>query len=558
MINDPMHDGGPSDKDAPSPASETASGRGSEVTLVEQGEGLEEMTFDQLPEPLREAMARAGWTSLMPVQAKSMPIMFAGHDLMVQSRTGSGKTGAFVLPILERIDPNLAATQALVLVPTRELARQVAHEAEVLSGNRARVVAVYGGVAFGKQVEGFKAGAHIVVGTPGRILDHLLRRNMSLQELRVLVFDEADRMLSIGFYPDMKQVQKYLPKRRVNTFMFSATYPPFVLRLAGEFMHKPRMLSLSSKQVHVAEVQHVIYEVPRMGRERSLMRVIEMENPTSAFIFCNTKAQVEYVSTVLSNFGYDADGLTGDLSQSRRERIIDRVREGSLRLLVSTDVAARGIDIHDLSHVIMYEPPEDPESYIHRAGRTGRAGATGEVITLVDVIQKLEMQRHARRFSIDMVERPLPTDEDVRAVASERVTALLEANLRARPPLRQERMMRFMPLAQELGKNEEELALIAMLLDDYYQQTLHAQPELPARSQPSAMPAEPRGRERQEDRGGRERREDRGTRDSQGDQGPAGEGGERKKRRPRRRRKRSPGEGGQSEGGSLSGQGGES
>jgi len=497
------------------------------VEPEELEEGLAEMTMDSLPELLREAMARAGWTTLMPVQAKSMPIMRAGHDLMVQSRTGSGKTGAFILPILERMDPELASTQALVLVPTRELARQVAQDAETLSGGRARVVAVYGGVSFTRQLEGFKAGAHLVVGTPGRILDHLIRRNLTLQDLRVLVFDEADRMLSIGFYPDMKQVQRYLPKRRVNTFMFSATYPPFVLRLAGEFMHKQRMLSLSSKQMHVAEVQHVIYEVPRMGRERSLMRIIEAVTPTSAFIFCNTKAQVEYVSTVLANFGYDADGLTGDLSQSRRERIMDRVRQGSLRLLVSTDVAARGIDIPDLSHVFMYEPPEDPESYVHRAGRTGRAGASGEVITLVDVIQKLEFERLAKRYSLDFLERSLPTDEDIRVVVSERVTALLEANLRERPPLRQERMMRFMPLAQELGHNEEELALIAMLLDDYYQRTLHAPPELPGMRQPA-----PRSESRPESRPEQE-------------PGQAQPDGRKKRRRPRRKRKPGQDSGGQ-------------
>ncbi len=521
MNQDPINDGAtPKEGEEPLTEESIKNGGVSAITQVEADEGLEEMTLEKLPPLLLEALSRAGWNGLMPVQAKSMPIMMRGYDLMVQSRTGSGKTGAFILPIMERIDPSQATTQALVLVPTRELARQVAQEAETLVGNRARVVAVYGGVSFGKQIEGFKAGAHIVVGTPGRILDHLLRQNLSLQDLRTLVFDEADRMLSIGFYPDMKQVQRYLPKRRVNTFMFSATYPPFVMRLAGEFMHKPRMLSLSGKQVHVAEVQHVIYEVPRMGRERCLMRIIEMENPASAFIFCNTKAQVEYVSTVLANFGYDADGLSGDLSQNKRERILDRVRAGSLRLLVSTDVAARGIDIHDLSHVIMYEPPEDPESYIHRAGRTGRAGASGEVITLVDVIQKLEMQRLAKRFSIDLVERPLPTDENVQAVATERVTALLESTLRARPPLRQERMMRFMPLAQELGKNEEELALIAMLLDDYYQQTLHSPPALPdirqatPRSEPQAEP----------------------------EQASTREGGEHKKRRrPRNKRKKNPG-----------------
>lgn len=227
-----------------------------------------------------------------------------------------------------------------------------------------------------------------------------------------------------------------------------------------------------------------------MGRERALMRLIEMENPASAIIFCNTKAQVEFLAEVLRNFGYDAEGLTGDLSQNRREQLMAKARAGRLRFLVATDVAARGIDIPDLSHVIQYEPPEDPESYIHRAGRTGRAGASGEAITLVDVIQKLELERLARKFQIEFQCRPLPTDEDVQQLMIERQTTLLEAEYRGRPAIKRERIRRFLPLAKELAASEDSLALLAMLLDDNYQASLHSALELPD-EMPEPMP-EPR------------------------------------------------------------------
>ncbi len=440
-----------------------------------------EVRYEDLPENWRAAMLRAGWTSLMPVQAKAMPYVMAGRDLMVQSRTGSGKTGAFIMPILERINPLLNACQALVLVPTRELALQVSQEAAVLAGERgARITAVYGGVGYGAQLEALRQGAHLVVGTPGRVLDHLLRRSLTLDKLQILVFDEADRLLSMGFYPDMREVQRYLPERKVDTFMFSATFPPRVKSLAQQFMHQPDFLGLSSDNVHVVETEHVFYTVPGMDKDRSLVRIIEIENPDSAIIFCNTKAKVQYVSVVLQRFGYDADELSADLSQQEREAVLARVRAGSLRFLVATDVAARGIDIPELSHVIQYEPPEDMELYIHRAGRTGRAGASGEAISLVDVVERNKLRRIARHYQIDLQERPLPTDADVARVVAERATVLLETKLRTRDKLQAERMRRFVPLAQSLSQSEEGLALLAMLLDDEYQQATHTPPPLPA------------------------------------------------------------------------------
>ncbi len=473
-----------------------------DTNVVEPENALPEVRAEDLPENWRAAMARAGWTNLMPVQAKAMPYIMAGRDLMVQARTGSGKTGAFVMPILERINPLQASCQALILVPTRELAQQVANEAVILTGDTGvNAVAVYGGSSYKVQLDAFRKGAHLVVGTPGRILDHLLRRTLSLDNLQILVFDEADRLLSMGFYPDMRQLQTYLPQRRVDSFMFSATFPPTVQSLARQFLHEPDFLSLSKDNLSVAETEHVYYTVPALEKDRALVRLIEVENPASAFIFCNTKVRVTYVTTVLRRFGYDADELSSDLEQKAREKVMDRVRQGKLRLLVTTDVAARGIDVPELSHVVQYEVPEDPELYIHRAGRTGRAGATGVAITLVgDFSEQVKLKRIRDKFGVDLEERPLPTDEDVTELVAERLTAVLESDLRQRDILQKERLHRFLSLAKTLGESLEGQSLIAMLLDDIYQQTLKAA------TVPSEPTQRPEKQERKEEKRGRRSR----------------------------------------------------
>ncbi|MBU4225682.1 MAG: DEAD/DEAH box helicase [Chloroflexi bacterium] len=439
----------------------------------------------------------------MPVQARTIPYLLAGREMMVQARTGSGKTGAFLLPMLERLDPARPHCQALILVPTRELARQVGREAETLCGEAGlRSVAVYGGVAYGAQIEALEGGAHIVVGTPGRVLDHLLKRTLSLKHLRMLVFDEADRMLSMGFYPDMKQIQSHLPERPINTSMFSATFPAYVMRTAREFMRAPEFISLSRDHVHVTDTEHVYYAIPGMDKDRTLVRLIEIENPAAAIIFCNTKSRVHYVTVVLQRFGYDADELSADLSQADRERVLERVRRGTLRFLVATDVAARGLDIPELSHVFQYETPEDTEGYIHRAGRTGRAGASGVAISLTNNAEKFALQRIARHYAMDLQERCLPSDADVEAVVAERVTTLLEARLRGRDKLQTERSQRFAPLARSLIENEDELPILTMLLDDYYQQMLHAPLPQPSESPTSADAQHPSTGFRQAQPGG--------------------------------------------------------
>ena len=448
--------------------------------IVEPEDALPEVTIENLTGRMQQACTRAGWTKLLPVQARSIPYLLAGRNLMVQSQTGSGKTGAFILPILERIDPAKKACQALILVPTRELALQVSREAELLGGDEdIRTVVVYGGVKYGPQLEGFRQGAQLVVGTPGRILDHLIKGALSLEELEILIFDEADRMLSMGFYPDMRRIKQFMPARAINGNMFSATFPSHVRRLASEFLQRPEFLSLSQDHVHVAEMDHLYYLVPGMQRERSLIRIIEMENPVSAIIFCNQKSTVHYVTVVLKRFGYDADELSSDLAQGARERVMGRVRKGHLRFLVATDVAARGIDIPDLSHVFQYEPPEDPELYVHRAGRTGRAGAAGVAISIVAGMEQFKLREISRAFNINLVEKTVPTDEDVEGIVAQRVIASLETAFRSRDSLENERMQRFIPLGRSLGEAEEDSPLIAMLLDDYYQRTLQAPPQAP-------------------------------------------------------------------------------
>lgn len=467
---------------------------------------LPDISFEQLPARLREAAARADWTSLMPVQARAIPYLLAKRNMMIQARTGSGKTGAFLLPMLERLDPTRSECQALILVPTRELARQVWQEAEKLIGNAGlRTVAVYGGVGYGSQIEALKQGAHIVAGTPGRVLDHLLKRTFTLEHLKMLIFDEADRMLSMGFYPDMQEVQRYLPRRPIHTCMFSATFSDSVMRTAHAFIREPEFISLSSDHIHVTDTEHIFYIVDGMDKDRSLVRLIEIENPASAIIFCNTKDRVHYVSVVLQRFGYDADELSADLSQSARERVLERVRRGTLRFLVATDVAARGLDIPSLSHVIQYEPPEEIEAYIHRAGRTGRAGASGIAISLIHKGEKFTLERIAKQYGIAMQERPIPTDADVAAVVAERITALLEARLRGRDKLETERSRRFIPLAHNLAENEDESAIITMLLDDYYQQTLHTSLPQPSDPPPSVEKQRPHRPDRNHGRGSRRR-----------------------------------------------------
>jgi ATP-dependent RNA helicase DeaD len=470
---------------------------GDAPTEGSQTENFEGKAFSMtdLPQALRDAASRLKWAELMPVQVQTIPHMLGGGDVMVQSQTGSGKTGAFLLPILNRIETGIGAPQALVLVPTRELAVQVTRDAEELGRESGiKPLSIYGGVGYKPQIQGLEDGAQLIIGTPGRILDHLLKGNLNLDRLKILIFDEADRMLSMGFYPDMKQLQRYLP-RGLQSAMFSATYPGHVKRLAQQFLKDPVFVSLSQSQVHVSDVLHVVYKVPAMQKSRILVKIIEMENPASAIIFCNTKADVHFVATVLRRFGYDVGEISADLTQGAREEVLEKLRLGKLKFLVATDVAARGIDIHELSHVFQYQPPQDHEAYVHRTGRTGRAGAAGVAISLVSGMEEIELEQIAKKFSIPMVEQSLPADEELETLISQRAVFLLEARLRKADNIQKERMQRFMRAVAELAANEESRALLAMLVDEFYQGTFHAPLEQPSEKLVDMVrPAKPQSR----------------------------------------------------------------
>lgn len=488
---------------------------------------VEAAAVADLPERLQQGIRALGWPGLMPVQAEAIPYILDGRDLIVQSRTGSGKTGAFLLPLLEKLDPAEKTTQALVLCPTRELASQIHAEFERMNaglpeGERLDAIPVYGGVGYGPQIDAFKRGAQLVVGTPGRVLDHLSRGTLKLDGLRTIILDEADEMLSMGFFPDMIKVRRYLPRER-DSYMFSATMPFQVQRIGQEFLSDPVFLATAGGQIHVDLMTHRAYQVSPMEKDRALATLIEWENPSSAIIFANTRREVEYLATFLNNFGYDAAGISSDLTQKAREKTMKRLREGSLRFLVATDVAARGIDVEDLSHVFQYDIPQDKEYYVHRSGRTARAGKAGVSIAITTATDMPTLRQIAKKYDIPLEEPDLPTNEELASRVGQRLTNLLEDRMRDRSSLERERQRRFVAVARQLVE-EGEPELLAMLLDEAYQDTLHDAPVGPAmdRSESEYDVQQREAREAREGRGdgkGRRGRRDRDERED-GDDRP--------------------------------------
>ena len=343
-------------------------------------------TFDALPlsPDVRRAVDALGWIHPTPVQISVFEPAVRGKNLVVQARTGTGKTGAFGLPIIDSlVKKNLPKVQALCLTPTRELALQISREMEQLAQFRgAKIIAIYGGAPMGRQIEALEQGAQIVCGTPGRVLDHLRRGTLDPSSIRIFVLDEADEMLSMGFAKELHAIADALPKDRQGLF-FSATIPPDIERMAQSQLKDPEFITLSSDQVGALEIEHYVY-MSRGDKRRDLIKILEVEDPESAIIFCNTKDETERVAEALKNQGYDADWLNGDLEQRERERIMQATREGKLRFLVATDVAARGLDIADVSHVINFDIPATHDDYIHRIGRTGRGDKKGKALTFIE------------------------------------------------------------------------------------------------------------------------------------------------------------------------------
>ncbi len=407
-----------------------------------------------------------GYSTPTPCQAEAIPLALSGHDLVVQSRTGTGKTAAFGVPIVERVEPEKPEVQALVLAPTRELAIQVAEElTELGAGRGIKVLSIYGGDSMDRQLEGIRAGAHVIAGTPGRVLDHLRRRTLRLGEVGLLVLDEADRMLDMGFADEMSQIMEYMPAER-QTMLFSATIPLGIRGMIYHYLNEPEWVLLSEDQIYVKEVQHLYCLTPKLHKETTLYKLLEYENPATSMVFCNTREETRLVHAFLAGKGMASAMLSSDLAQKKRERVMARFRRGEIRHMVTTDVASRGIDIEDLSHVFIYSTPESPEQYIHRAGRTGRVGKSGRAISLVSAHDLVNFNRLVKRYHIDVGELDVPSDEQVEERKLDRIVTKLAAEGQSLP---MEDYAELAPISKRIANDENRDRIVSLLLRSYLQ-----------------------------------------------------------------------------------------
>jgi ATP-dependent RNA helicase DeaD len=333
-----------------------------------------------------------------PVQAAAIPMLLTGKDVIAQAQTGTGKTLAFVLPILEIINPELPHVQALIITPTRELAIQITAEIKKLApAVGASVLAAYGGQDVEAQVHKLKGAAHIVVGTPGRLLDHLRRGTLSLSRVKLLVLDEADQMLHMGFFKEVEEIIQVVPRER-QTMLFSATISEEIRKIAMNYMNKPEDVRIEGKQITLEGIEQIVIETTDRGKQSILFEMIKQYQPYLAVVFCRTKVRAKNLTAALIENGFNADELHGDLSQAKREGVMKRFRAAKLQILVATDVAARGLDVEGVSHVFNYDIPHDGEDYIHRIGRTGRAGHAGMAITFATTKDRLTLQLIDKRI----------------------------------------------------------------------------------------------------------------------------------------------------------------
>ncbi|CAN5201140.1 DEAD/DEAH box helicase [soil metagenome] len=366
-----------------------------------------------LSEALLKAISDVGFEEPTPVQTETIPILLEGRDLIAQAQTGTGKTAAFALPILDRLVPGAKDPQALVLAPTRELAIQVAQTFHQLGKTRnTRALAIYGGQPISRQLRALQYPVDVIVGTPGRIMDHMRRETMKLDSISMLILDEADEMLNMGFIEDIEWILERIPSEH-QTALFSATMPDRIARLARRYMKNAARVAVKSEKMTVKGTEQSYYEVVQRAKVEALTRILDLEMPDSAIIFCRTKREVDNLAQQLQSLGYAADSLHGDLNQTQRDRVMARFRSGQDALLVATDVAARGLDVENVTHVINYDLPGDPENYVHRIGRTGRAGRTGVAITLVTPRERRLMSMIERATGQKITRRNVPTQEQV-------------------------------------------------------------------------------------------------------------------------------------------------
>jgi ATP-dependent RNA helicase DeaD len=366
-----------------------------------------------LSEPILKAIAELGYEEPTPIQARTITRLLSGFDVIAQAQTGTGKTAAFALPIIETLDRDRSKPQALIMTPTRELAVQVAEAFHSYSKySRVTILPVYGGQPIDRQLRALRSGVQVVVGTPGRIQDHINRGTLMLDEIRTVVLDEADEMLAMGFIEDIEAILQATPAER-QTALFSATMPEPIAKLAQRYMHDAERITVQAEQLTVPQIRQTYYEVGGRDKFEVLARILDYEQPSAAIIFCRTKGEVDNLGARLIARAYPAETLHGDLSQAQRDRVMARFRASQVELLVATDVAARGLDIDHLSHVINYDMPLDPEIYVHRIGRTGRAGRTGAAVTLVTPRERRLLWEIQRRTGAEIQRLRLPTIADV-------------------------------------------------------------------------------------------------------------------------------------------------
>ena len=372
------------------------------------------------------ALDRMGYEEPTAVQRDTIPKSLAGQDLVVMSRTGTGKTAAFGIPMVETIDPERREVQALALAPTRELAVQVEKElSKIGAGKKLGTQCIYGGDSMGAQIDGIRSGVQIVAGTPGRVLDHLRRGTLCLDAVSLLVLDEADKMLDMGFAQEMAEIMEFIPEKH-QTLLFSATIPTAIRGLIYHYLVDPEWILLSEDFAYVTAVRHAYVITPQMEKEQALYQLIEYDQPASSMIFCNTRSEVRGVAGFLVRKGLPVAMISSDLTQKRREQVMSQFRDGTIRHLVATDVAARGIDVEDLSHVFIFSTPGSPELYIHRAGRTGRKGKSGDVISLVAATDLVSFNRLAKRYHLELHEQSVPTDVAIRERRNDRILQRIE------------------------------------------------------------------------------------------------------------------------------------
>lgn len=382
------------------------------------------MNFDDLniSDDIKKAIDDMGFTKLTPIQQKAIPEALKGKDLIGQAQTGSGKTIAFTIPILEKIFIPDKSPQAIVLCPTRELCMQVASEISKTGSNikKLKVLAVYGGQPIGKQTRVLKKGVHIVVGTPGRVIDHIERQNLDLIGVESVVLDEADEMLEMGFRQDIERILSNVPSQR-QTLLFSATIPSQVRKIADKYQKNPEFIQIADKKKNIPKITQYAFKCDIKYKFNSLIRLIEVYDVKLALIFCNTKKSVDFVAKHLKKQDFKVDSLHGDMTQQTRDKVMNKFRNGNINILVATDVAARGLDIEDVDVVINYDVPQNIDDYIHRIGRTARAGRKGFAFTLVSKDEISRFNSIKKENSRKIIEKELPTLGELNNIKNEKI-----------------------------------------------------------------------------------------------------------------------------------------